>query len=136
MSNEQSIQRFFGIDLGKRESQLCLLDSRGEVIGKKRFVSSVPSFQAIAAEASENDTIAFEMTTNAFALARLFRSETKARVIVSNPIQTKLIAASKNKTDKIDAFKLADLARVDYLARSLASGRTNRINASFGVSSR
>ena len=115
MSNEQSIQRFFGIDLGKRESQLCLLDSRGEVIGKKRFVSSVPSFQAIAAEASENDTIAFEMTTNAFALARLFRSETKARVIVSNPIQTKLIAASKNKTDKIDAFKLADLARVDYL---------------------
>ena len=72
MSNEQSIQRFFGIDLGKRESQLCLLDSRGEVIGKKRFVSSVSNFREIAAEASENDTIAFEMTTNAFALARLF----------------------------------------------------------------
>lgn len=115
MTNDISNQRFFGIDLAKKESQLCILDARGEVFEQKRFASTKEQFEEIALEANEEDTIAFEMTTNAFAVARLFKSKTKARVIVSNPIQTKLIASSKNKTDKIDARVLADLARVGYL---------------------
>jgi transposase len=115
MSKNQSVQRFFGIDLAKRESQLCVLDQSGECLQRKRFASTLSEFGKIAADLTEHDTVAFEMTTNAFSIARLFLARSKARVIVSNPILTKLIAASKNKTDKIDAFKLADLARVGYL---------------------
>ena len=115
MSNVPIIQRFFGIDLAKKDSQLCILDQKGEVLRQKRFASTALNFEKIALETTENDTIAFEMTTNSFAVARLLMSKTKARVIVSNPMQTKLIASSKNKTDKIDARVLADLARVGYL---------------------
>ncbi len=115
MSKDKTVQRFFGIDLAKKESQLAVIDETGELLMQKRFASTVAGFEKIAAELGENDTVAFEMTTNAFAVARLFAGQTKARVIVSNPMQTKLIASSKNKTDKIDARVLADLARVGYL---------------------
>ena len=37
-------------------------------------------------------------------------------VVLSNPYQTKAIAASKKKTDKIDAVILADLLRGDFIA--------------------
>ena len=48
-------------------------------------------------------------------IARLIRDNSKARIIVSNPIKTKTIAQAKIKTDKIDARVLAELARVGYL---------------------
>jgi transposase len=36
-------------------------------------------------------------------------------VVVSNPLTTKAIASAKVKTDKVDAFVLAQLLRCDYL---------------------
>ena len=50
---------------------------------------------------------------------RIFRymtDELGLDVILSNPYQTKAIAASKKKTDKIDARILADLYRGGYIA--------------------
>ena len=38
--------------------------------------------------------------------------------MLSNPAQTKAIAASKKKTDKVDAHILADLLRGGYVAES------------------
>ena len=55
------------------------------------------------------------MTTNSTSIARLIRDNSRSRVIVSNPIKTKVIAQAKIKTDKIDARVLAELARVGYL---------------------
>lgn len=115
MKSNNLPQRFFGIDLAKRVSQLCVLDQDANVLSQKRFPTTAVEFSKIASELNDKDTVAFEMTTNAFAVARLFTKQSEARVIVSNPMKTKLIAASKNKTDKIDARVLADLARVDYL---------------------
>jgi transposase len=45
----------------------------------------------------------------------LFRLNCKARSLLSNPMQTKLIAQGRTKTDKVDARVLAELARVRYL---------------------
>lgn len=108
-------RRWFGLDLAKRESQLAVLDDKGVEIARKRFRTTRENIAALAAELAETDTIALEVTTNAFAIARLLRLNSKARVIVSNPIRTKVIAKAKIKTDKIDARVLAELARVDYL---------------------
>lgn len=107
--------RFFGIDLAKRDSQLCTLDKDANIIKQLRFASTKPEFEKLALELTEHDTVAFEMTTNSFAIARLFKQLSNARVIVSNPIKTKLIASAKIKTDKIDAKILAELARVSFL---------------------
>jgi transposase len=107
--------RWFGIDLAKRESQVAVLDAGGTQVETKRFATTRESFLAMAAELREGDTAALEVTTNSTAIARLIRTGSRARVIVSNPMKTKTIAAAKIKTDKIDARVLAELARVGYL---------------------
>ena len=48
----------------------------------------------------------------------LLRDRMKLDVVLSNPRATKIIAASKKKTDKVDARILADLLRGNYIAAS------------------
>jgi transposase len=112
---ELAERRYFGLDLAKRETQLAVLDAGGGQIQQKRFATKRENFLALAAELTGDDTVALEVTTNAIAIARLIRDNSEARVIISNPFKTKIIAKSKIKTDKIDARVLAELARVDYL---------------------
>jgi transposase len=131
--------RFFGIDLAKRESQLCVMDAEGNILEERRFPTTVKELEQIAAELTTRDTVTFEMTTNSFAIARLIRYNSPARVIVSNPMKTKLIASARVKTDKIDARVLCELARVGFLPevwlpdeeteslRRLVSRRTNLV---------
>ena len=107
--------RYLGIDLAKRETQLSVLNSSGQEVQQKRFSTSREEFLRLASELAESDTVALEVTTNSNSIARLIRDNSKARVIVSNPIKTKYIAAARIKTDKIDARVLAELARVGYL---------------------
>lgn len=107
--------RYFGIDLAKRETQLSVLNSSGSEVQQKRFSTSRDEFLRLASELNETDTVALEVTTNSNSIARLIRDNSTARVIVSNPIKTKVIAQARIKTDKIDARVLAELARVSYL---------------------
>lgn len=107
--------RYFGIDLAKRESQVAVLDADGVQVETKRFATTRESFLLLAAELRGGDVAALEVTTNSTAIARLIRGNSEARVIVSNPIKTKVIAQARVKTDKIDARVLAELARVGYL---------------------
>jgi transposase len=113
--SELTGERYFGIDLAKRETQLAVLNSAGEQVFSKRFSTARDQFLSLAGELRETDTVALEVTTNSTAIARLIRDNSKARLIVSNPIKTKVIAQAKIKTDKIDARVLAELARVGYL---------------------
>lgn len=107
--------RYFGLDLAKRETQLAVLNAAGEQVYSKRFATTRDQFLSFARQLRETDTVALEVTTNSTSIARLIRDNSKARVIVSNPIKTKVIAQAKIKTDKIDARVLAELARADYL---------------------
>jgi transposase len=108
-------ERYFGVDLAKRETQLAVLNAAGEQVFAKRFDTEREQFLSLAGELREGDTLALEVTTNSTAIARLIRDNSKARLIVSNPIKTKVIAQARVKTDKIDARVLAELARVGYL---------------------
>ena len=137
--NGPKSQRFFAIDLAKRESQLCVMDADGKIIEERRFASTVREFEQIASQLTKHDTVTFEMTTNSFAIARLFNEKCPAKVLVSNPMKTKLIASARIKTDKIDARVLCELARVGFLPdvwlpdeeteslRRLVSRRTNLV---------
>ena len=107
--------RWFGLDLAKRESQLAVLDEKGLLVAQKRFTTTRENLLALASELRPEDTIALEVTTNAVSIARLLRNNSPAKLIMSNPIKTKLIAHAKVKTDKVDARVLAELARVGYL---------------------
>lgn len=107
--------RWFGLDLAKRESQLSVVAADGSQIIQKRFATTRENILALAAELREGDTLALEVTTNAVSIARLLRAHSPVKLILSNPLRTKLIASAKVKTDKVDARVLAELARVGYL---------------------
>src|SRR5689334_20266656 len=100
-TRELTGNRYFGIDLAKRESQVAVLDADGRQVETKRFATTRESFLDLARELRGGDVAALEVTTNSTAIARLLRDHSPARVIVSNPIKTKTIAQAKIKTDKI-----------------------------------
>src|SRR5918911_159034 len=107
-------KRYIGLDLSKQETQLSLLNAGGKEIHTRRFVSDRDAFLKLASELGPLDSVALEVTTNSFAIARILMTS-GANVVISDPIRTRIIAESKFKTDKIDARKLAELLRVDYL---------------------
>lgn len=114
LSADDASPRFIGLDLAKSETQLAALDAAGEQIASRRFKTTRDNILALRDELGPQDVVALEVTTNSYVIARLLQSGT-ARVVLSNPIKTRIIAESKIKTDKIDARVIAELARVGYL---------------------
>jgi transposase len=113
-NNDDQSPRFVGLDLGKRQSQIAVLDSSGKQIYSRRIDTTLNTFSQLAGELTDNDRVAMEVTTNSFAIARLLK-RSPARITISDPIKTRLIAEAKVSTDKIDARVLAELDRADYL---------------------
>lgn len=110
-------ERYIGLDLAKRDSQIAVLDQFGQLVANRRFQTTRENILQLASELRSTDTLALEVTTNAIAIARILQKHSQAKIILSNPIKTRVIATAKIKTDKIDARVLAELARVNYLPK-------------------
>ena len=107
--------RYIGMDVHKREVEVCIIDDRGSVLKRFRCACTRGTLEKIArTRFTKRDHVALETTTNAWAVADLIRPHV-ARVVVSNPIKTRIIAEAKVKTDKVDAEVLAQLLRCNYL---------------------
>ena len=101
-----------GLDLGDRYSYLCMLDTEsGEVIEEGRLRTTPEAFgRRFGSERPMH--IAIEAGTHSPWTSRLLE-ECGHGVLVANARKTRLIYAEGRKTDKIDAEKLARLARLD-----------------------
>ena len=107
--------RFVGLDVHKRVVEVCILDADGKVLKRLRFDLDRKTLKAFASlHLTSQDRVVLEATTNTWAVFRLLRPYV-AEVVVSNPLQTKVIASAKIKTDKVDAYVLAQLLRCDFL---------------------
>ena len=102
-----------GVDLHKRSSQLAVLVPDGEVTQQRlendprqleRFFARVPRGARVAIEASGTWWWFVDL------VERLGH-----HAILSNPKQTKAIAAARLKNDRVDAERLALLLRGDLL---------------------
>lgn len=95
-----------GLDLHKRESQLCIIDSQGEII-EKRIVTSRDRFTAVLG-GRDRCRILLEASTASEWVARHLES-LGHEVIVADPGFAPMYATrSKVKTDKRDARILAE----------------------------
>jgi transposase len=101
-----------GLDLGDKYNYLCLLDSRsGEVLEEGRLRTTPEAFgRRFGSE--EQFEIAIEVGTHSPWVSRLLK-ESGHEVLVANPRKTRPIYGQRRKTDKLDAQKLARLARAD-----------------------
>jgi len=92
--------RYIGMDVHKREVEVCIVDRKGKVLKRCRWLCTREALEKhIRDEFSKRDQVALETTTNAWAVADLVRPHV-ARVVVSNPVKTRIIAEAKVKTDE------------------------------------
>src|SRR5919202_1032033 len=101
-----------GIDLGDRYSHLCLLDAEnGEVIEESRIATNREAFEGRFSGA-EPMRVDIEAGTHSPWVSRMLEDHGH-EVLVANARKLKLIYAEGRKTDRLDAEKLARLARLD-----------------------
>lgn len=107
--------RYVGLDVHKRVVEACIVDAAGNVVRRARFALNRRTLERFATKIlGPADHAALEATTNCWAVADGLRPHV-GRVLVSNPMATKAIAQAKVKTDKVDAYVLAQLLRCDFL---------------------
>jgi transposase len=95
--------------------EACFLDAAGKELERFRFDLDRETLLHFAqTRLAPHDHVALEATTNCWVVARFLRPFV-AQVVVSNPLVTRAIAEAKVKTDKVDAFVLAQLLRCDFL---------------------
>lgn len=106
-----NITKTVGCDLGDKFSHVCVLDERGQVEARARLATSRTGirkwFSALAP-----CRVVIEVGTHSRWVSTLLK-ELGHDVIVANARQVRLIHQGKRKNDKLDAEKLARLARAD-----------------------
>jgi transposase len=108
----QQMKMTAGLDIGDKYSYLYVLDNQsGEMIEESRL-RTTPDDLRRRFDSEQKMKIAIEVGTHSNWVNRILK-ECAHEVLVANPRKTRLIYGDKHKTDKLDAQKLARLARVD-----------------------
>ncbi|MEQ1519254.1 MAG: IS110 family transposase [Usitatibacteraceae bacterium] len=100
-----------GVDIGDRTSHYCVLDAKGDVVEEGKLGTTKTGLNALF-EGLAAVRVAIETGTHSPWISRQLSSQGH-EVIVANPRQVKAISESSRKNDRVDALKLAKLARFD-----------------------
>jgi len=101
----------YGIDVGDRWSRVAVVDDQGEVVQQFR-VRTTPAAVEREFAGRPPSVIALETGAHSPWMSRLLQ-RLGHDVVVADARQVRLIFGSKTKTDKLDAVRLAKLARAD-----------------------
>jgi transposase len=99
-----------GIDLGDRYSEYCLVDVGGAVMDDGRLRTTQAALRRYFGE-REPMLVVIEVGTHSPWVSRLLE-ECGHEMIVANARKVRMIYASDNKSDKVDAESLARLGRL------------------------
>ena len=101
-----------GLDLGDKYSYFFVLDNESGKMIEEGRLRTTPDDLRRRFDSEEQMKIAIEVGTHSTWVSRILH-DCGHEVLIANPRKTRLIYSDKRKTDKIDAKKLARLARVD-----------------------
>ena len=119
-----------GIDLGDKMSRYCIVNRDGEVVEEGSFRNQVSSIEAHFG--CDPRRIALEAGAQSAWISRELK-RLGHEVIVANARELKWITSSDNKTDSVDARKLALLARADVHLLAPVEHRTAEQQAELAV---
>jgi transposase len=105
--------RVIGLDVSRTVAEVAYLEG-GRIQPGGRVELVHPALQGFAKRLRRTDEVVLEATGNTAAIVAALKPHV-ARVIVANPLQVRLIAEAKVKTDKIDAAVLAQLYASGFL---------------------
>ena len=126
-----TITKTIGCDLGDRYSHVCVLDACGAVETRARLATSRSGFTKWFGGIGRC-RVAMEVGTHSRWVSKLL-GELGHEVIVANARQVRLIHQGRRKNDKIDAEKLARLARVDVELLSPIKHRSEEAHSELTV---
>jgi transposase len=106
---------YFGLDVHKKFIQICKLSKEGNILANYQVGGDAGSINNFAKTLKETDSVVLETTFNSWAVYDLLKTNSKAKIIVSDSNQVKAIAHAKVKTDKVDAEILARLLKADFI---------------------
>lgn len=110
-SSKGEMAMTIGIDLGDKWSHFCVLDPHGEIREEGRIATTVEAFSE-RFNTEVRYRIAIEVGTHSPWVQRLLR-ELGHEVFTGHARSVRLIHGSKDKDDRLDAERLARLARLD-----------------------
>src|SRR5580765_3816748 len=120
-----------GLDMGDRSSWYCMLDEAGEVVGEKKLGPTPKAMKEVFG-AMPRSRIALETGMHSPWVSRVL-SELGHEVIVAHARNVRLIGESRKKDDRLDAQRLARLARIDPQLLSPVKHRSAKAQADLTV---
>jgi transposase len=99
---------YCGIDLGARESQICVIDKRVKKVLELKTRNNLEHIKQLLAPYKKNLEIVVESTFNWYWLVDGLQAA-GCKVVLAHTLGLHLITAAKVKTDRRDAFALAKL---------------------------
>jgi len=105
---------YVGLDVHSRSSFCVVMNRAGEVVAQAKLENSMQAFTEFFRPFVRPMEVAVEATTDAYYIAdMLYKLGLTTRL--AHPRRLRLIAESSSKTDRHDAFILADLLRMGRL---------------------
>ena len=121
----KAVQQYVGLDVHKESIQVAVMDEDGKVLSNTKISNKNGEIMEMFAKIPENARCVMEPSSVWYGLFRFIADDLKRDVILSNPFETRAIATSRKKTDKVDAQILADLLRGGYIIKCyVPSGKT------------
>jgi len=109
-------KRYVGLDVHKDVVEYCILDTEGKKLDGGNFICEQSILVNFAKNVlSPKDHVVLETTTSTWTVVDILEPFVE-KIVVGNPLKTKIIAEAKVKTDKVDAMILAQLLRCDFLS--------------------
>jgi len=106
-----------GVDLGKRQSQFCVLTEDGKVIVERKLPNRKEVVHKFLRSLPDSKLqVGCETCINTYWLVEVLE-EIGVPIAVGHALHLRLIAQARIKTDKIDARVIAELLRVDFFPR-------------------
>ncbi|MGC9178564.1 MAG: IS110 family transposase, partial [Conexivisphaera sp.] len=107
---------FVGIDLHKSTFNAAVVDDDGNLLRETKGRCEPDELRRFSESLPKGSTVTIESSSSWYWAYRVLSQ--RHNVVLSNPMKTKAIASAKVKTDRVDAYTLADLSRGGYIAES------------------
>lgn len=111
---------YVGIDYHKRYSVISALDGAGNRLLETRVIGNTPEgFRRVFSQLPGKAKVAMEACWNWGKLYDILEGLPEVEeVVLSHPYKTRIIAEAQIKTDKLDARKLGELLRGNFVSRA------------------
>lgn len=120
------MQQIIGLDVHKSFIYACVMEEDGKIVFEQKFNNNPDAFDKFLLNVNKEDKIVLESCSYWQYVYDYLEEAGYHNLILANPIQVRLIATSRKKTDKNDAKILADLLRTNMLPSSYAPPRCIR----------